>query len=64
MNKEALMSYGILKPYDVKSGKYMWARRTTIVVGKDGKIQHVEYDESAINPNNAVAICTGLHDKH
>jgi thioredoxin-dependent peroxiredoxin len=64
MNKEVLTAYGILKPYDVHGGKYQWARRTTIVVDKDGKIQHVEYDDSAVNPNNAVAVCTGLHDKH
>ena len=64
MNKDVLTAYGILKPYDVKGGKYQWARRTTFVVDKEGKIQHVEYDESAVNPNNAVAICTGLHEKH
>lgn len=64
MNKDALVAYGILKPYDVKGGKYAWARRTTVVVDKDGKIQHVEFDDSAVNPNNAVAICTGLHGKH
>jgi peroxiredoxin Q/BCP len=64
MNKDALTAYGILKPYEKGGAKYQWARRTTIVVDKDGKIQHVEYDESAINPNNAVAICTGLHEKH
>jgi len=32
MNKEVLTSYQILKPYDVKGGKYQWAQRTTIVV--------------------------------
>ena len=37
MNKEVLTAYQILKPYDVKGGKYQWAQRTTIVVDKDGK---------------------------
>jgi peroxiredoxin len=50
-----------LKPYDVKGGKYQWAQRTTIVVDKQGKIQHVEQGDSAVDPNSAVSVCTGLH---
>jgi peroxiredoxin len=61
MNKEVMTSYQILKSYDVKGGKYQWAQRTTIVVDKEGKIQHVEQGDSAVNPNSAVSICTGLH---
>ena len=61
MNKEVLTSYQILKPYDVKGGKYQWAQRTTIVVDKQGKIQHVEQGDSAVDPNSAVSVCTGLH---
>jgi peroxiredoxin len=64
MNRKTLTEYGILKKYDVKGDNFEWARRTTIVVDKEGKIQHVEFDESAVNPNNAVAVCTGLHGKH
>lgn len=64
MNRKALTEYGILKKYDVKGDEFQWARRTTFVVDKDGKIQHLEFDESAVNPNNAVAVCTGLHSKH
>jgi len=64
MNKKALIAYGILKPYDVEGDKYQWAERTTIVVDKEGKIQHVEQGGSAVDPNSAVSICTDLHEKH
>jgi len=63
MNRTVLTQYGILKKYDVQGGNYEWARRTTFVVDKEGKIQHVEFDESAVNPNNAVAVCTSMHEK-
>jgi peroxiredoxin len=63
MNRKVLTQYGILKKYDLKVDEYEWARRTTIVVDKDGKIQHIEYDESAVNPNTAEYICIGLHKK-
>jgi peroxiredoxin len=64
MNRKVLTQYGIMKKYDLKVDEYQWARRTTIVVDKEGKIQHIEFDASAVNPNNAVAVCTGLHSKH
>ena len=63
MNRKVLTQYGILKKYDLKVDEYEWARRTTIVVDKDGKIEHIEYDDSAVNPNNAEDICIGLHKK-
>jgi thioredoxin-dependent peroxiredoxin len=63
MNHKVLTAYGILKKYAMGGDEYQWARRTTFVVDKDGKIQHIEYDESAINPNNAVTMCTNLHTK-
>jgi peroxiredoxin len=64
MNRKVLTTYGILRKYPMGGDDYEWARRTTFVVDKEGKIQHIEYDESAINPNTAVTICTGLHGKH
>jgi peroxiredoxin Q/BCP len=64
MNKRVLTAYQILKSYDVKGDKFEWAQRTTIVVDKDGKIQHVEQGNSAVDPNSAVSVCTGLHKKH
>lgn len=64
MNKKVLTAYGILKPYDVKGDKYEWASRTTIVVDKEGNIQHIEQGDSAVDPNSAVSVCTNLHEKH
>jgi thioredoxin-dependent peroxiredoxin len=63
MNRKVLTEYGILKKYDVKGDQYEWADRTTFVLDKDGKIQHVEEGDSAVDPNSAVAVCTGLHGK-
>jgi peroxiredoxin len=63
MNKKMLKDYGILKGYDVKNENYQWAQRANIVIDKDGIIQHVEFDDSAINPNNAMDVCTNLHKK-
>jgi peroxiredoxin len=63
MNKKMLKDYGILKGYDVQSENYQWAQRANIVIDKDGIIQHVDFDESAINPNTALSVCTDLHKK-
>lgn len=63
MNHKVLTSYGILKPYTVQGDQFEWAQRTTIVVDKNGKIQHVEQGDGAVNPNSAVSICTDLHKK-
>lgn len=63
MNRRVLKDYGILKTYNVQKGEYEWAQRTTFVVDKEGVIQHVEEEASAINPNNAVAVCTKLPKK-
>ncbi len=63
MNRKVLMQYGILKKYNVQNDDYEWAERTTIVVDKQGKIQHVEQGDSAVDPNTAVSVCTSLHKK-
>ncbi len=63
MNRKVLKQYGILKQYDVKDEQYEWAQRTTFVVDKGGVIQHVEEGDSAVNPNNAVAVCLNVHKK-
>ena len=49
--------YGIYNPA-IKS-----ARRTTVIVGKDGKIDHIEQDKPAIDPSNTVAACSRLAHK-
>jgi glutaredoxin-dependent peroxiredoxin len=63
MNRKVLKQYGILKTYNRDNEDYEWAQRTTFVIDKQGVIQHVEEEESAINPNNAVAVCTKLPKK-
>jgi peroxiredoxin Q/BCP len=63
MNRKVLTAYGILKKYSVQGDEYEWADRTTFVVDKNGIIQHVQEGNSAVDPNNAVAVCTTLHQK-
>ena len=63
MNRKVLKEYGILKKYNKEGDDYEFAQRTTFVVDKDGKIQHIDQDDSAVNPNTAIAVCTGLHNK-
>ena len=63
MNKKMLIAYGILKDNEVKGQKYQWAQRANIVIDKEGFIRHVEFDSSAINPNNALDVCMDLHKK-
>ena len=63
MNHKVLTSYGILKKYPMGGDEYEWERRTTFVIDKDGKIQHIEFDSSAVNPNNAIDVCLKLNNK-
>ncbi|HUI73564.1 MAG TPA: redoxin domain-containing protein [Candidatus Acidoferrum sp.] len=63
MNKKMLTAYGILKGYDMQNQTYEWALRANIVIDKNGVIQHIEEGDSAVNPNNALAVCTDLHKK-
>ncbi len=61
---KVLEQYGVLmRGKQVADYNYEWAQRTTFVVDKNGVIQHVELGDSAVDPNNAVAVCTGLHKK-
>ena len=63
MNHEMLTSYGILKTYPVQGEGYQWALRANIVIDKNGIIRHIEGGDSAVNPNNAVAVCVDMHKK-
>ena len=67
MNKKMLKQYGILKSYspqkDAPDESYEWALRANIVIDKNGIIQHIEEGDSAVNPNNAMSVCTDLHKK-
>jgi peroxiredoxin len=63
MNRKVLKLYGILKMENIQKEEYGWAQRTTFVIDKQGIIRQVEEEASAINPNNAVAVCTKLPKK-
>jgi peroxiredoxin Q/BCP len=47
--------YGL---YNEKNG---YGRRATFVIDKEGKIQHVEAGNTAIDPTGAYQVCEGLH---
>jgi peroxiredoxin Q/BCP len=63
MNRTVLKQYGILKKYNKENEDYEWAQRTTFVVDKQGVIQSIHEEASAIDPNNAIAVCTKLPKK-
>jgi peroxiredoxin len=63
MNRKVLTAYGILQKYPVGGDNYEFARRTTFVIDKEGKIKHIDFDSTAIDPTSAVTICTGLNEK-
>jgi thioredoxin-dependent peroxiredoxin len=63
MNHKVLTEYGILKKYPMAGDQYELARRTTFVVDEEGKIKHIDFDESAVNPETAVSVCLDLHKK-
>ena len=57
------MSRKVLKDYGILNDKYQFANRTTFVVDNQGVIRHIEEGKSAVDPTNAIAICTDLHKK-
>jgi peroxiredoxin len=63
MNKKMLVSYGILKNYDVQGEGYQWAMRANIVIDKEGIVRHIETGEGAVDPNTAASVCLDLHKK-
>ncbi len=63
MDAKVMEQYGILQRTKLKGLPFEWARRTTIVVDKQGIIQHVEQGDTAIDPNSAVAVCLDMHQK-
>lgn len=65
MDHKVLVAYDILRTYDFGNGSAPeLAERTTFVIDKEGKIQHIQQGDSAVDPANAVEVCTGLHKKH
>jgi peroxiredoxin len=49
--------YGVLNPQS------QFASRTTFVVDKEGKIQHIEAGNGAIDPTGAIQMCSMLKKK-
>ena len=64
MTHKVLKEYGIVQNFPLGGDKVEFARRTSFVIGKDGIIKHIDFDSTAIDPTNAVTICTGLNEKH
>ncbi len=50
----------VSKQYDNLNAERMMSGRTTFVIGKDGKIAHVESGGDAIDPAGAASACSRL----
>ncbi len=57
------MTRQVSKAYGILNEEQQFANRTTFVVDKEGKIQHVQEGGSAVDPTNAIDICLVLHKK-
>jgi peroxiredoxin len=57
------MTRQVSKEYGILNEQAQFASRTTFVVDKQGKIQHIQEGSGAIDPTNAIDICTNLHQK-
>ena len=57
------MSRKVSKEYGILNEEKQFANRTTFVVDKQGAIQYIEDGNTAIDPNNAIMMCTGLKKK-
>lgn len=53
----------VMKEYGVLNDERQFARRTTFVVDRDGKIQHIEAGGGAIDPTGAIQMCSLLKHK-
>ena len=57
------MTRKVTKEYGVLNDQAQFANRTTFVVDKQGRIQHIQEGNGAIDPTTAVDICTDLNRK-
>ncbi len=57
------MTRKVSKDYGILNDQMQFANRTTFVVDKEGIIKHIEDGRSAVDPTNAISICTGLKEK-
>ena len=53
----------VSKEYGILDDDRQFARRTTFVVDKEGKIQHIEAGRGAIDPTGAIQMCSMLKKK-
>ena len=47
----------VSKEYGILDEERGWARRTTFVLDKEGRVQHIEQGASAIDPSGAIKMC-------
>jgi peroxiredoxin len=57
------LNHKVTKEYGVLMEDLGVARRTTIVVDKQGVIRHLEQDAAALDPSGAHAVCSRLAGK-
>ena len=57
------MKRDVSKAYGILNDQNFFANRTTFVVDRDGKIQHIVEGGSAISPDSAIDMCTSLKPK-
>ncbi len=53
MNRDVMIQYGNLE----------WARRATLVIDKQGAIQHIDEGRDPVDPNTGVTFCTTMDSK-
>lgn len=53
----------VSKAYGILNDQNQFANRTTFVVDKEGKIQHIVDGGSAVDPTSAIEMCTSLKAK-
>jgi peroxiredoxin len=47
----------VLKEYGVYNPQYQAARRANVLIGKDGKVEEIQLDNAAIDPDHIVVAC-------
>jgi peroxiredoxin len=53
----------VTKKYGILNDKFPVAHRTTLVIDKDGVIQHIDREKDALDPSNAHAACSILEHR-
>jgi alkyl hydroperoxide reductase subunit AhpC len=56
------MKRDVSKDYGILNDKSTFANRTTFVIDKEGKIQHITEGGGAIDPTSAVEACLKLKE--